>query len=87
MPIQLTPALITKSSYAKTARVKLITQEAAKAIIVAYQTPSHSDGINTTRTVYFFRVKHKWGFVCRTGFKALKNKVILAQWCRGSCCL
>lgn len=61
MPIQSTPALITQSAYAKTARVKVITQAAAKAIIVANQTPSHSNRINTTRTVYFFRVKTSGG--------------------------
>lgn len=54
MPIQLLPVLITQSAHAKTARVKVITQAAAKAIIVANQTPSHSNGTNTTRTVDFF---------------------------------
>lgn len=54
MPIQLLPALIVQSAHAKTARVKVITQAAAKAIIVANQTPSHSNRTNTTRTVDFF---------------------------------
>lgn len=57
MPIQLLPALITQSAHAKTARVKVITQAAAKAIIVANQTPSHS---NRTKSRISLRSQNKW---------------------------
>lgn len=52
MPIQSTPALITQSAYAKTARVKVITQAAAKAIIVANQTPSQQQNKHNQNCVF-----------------------------------